>query len=84
MEVELPVAGHSAALEAPPFGVESKKLVVFTGEFKANATRYNKLAAATQYDYAELWDTQSATLKPLATCTRLSKPRRSRHGPARP
>ena len=29
MEVELPVAGHSAALEAPPFGVESKKLVVW-------------------------------------------------------
>ncbi len=44
---------------------QSKKLVVFTTEFKANATQYNKLAAATQYDYAELWATQATALKPL-------------------
>ena len=34
---------------------QSKKLVVFTTEFKANATQYNKLAAAANYDYAGLW-----------------------------
>ncbi len=44
---------------------QSKKLVVFTTEFKANATQYNKLAAATQYDYAELWATQATALKRL-------------------
>jgi len=44
---------------------QSKKLVVFTTEFKADATKYNRLAAATNYDYAELWSTQSSALKPL-------------------
>lgn len=29
MEVEMPLAGHPPALEAPPFGVESKKLVMW-------------------------------------------------------
>src|SRR5512142_1537675 len=29
MEVEMPLGGHAAALEAPPFGVESKKLVMW-------------------------------------------------------
>ena len=29
MEVEMPLAGHPSALEAPPFGVESKKLVMW-------------------------------------------------------
>jgi len=32
---------------------------------KANATQYNKLAAATQYDYAKLWATKPAAVKPL-------------------
>ena len=44
---------------------QSKKLVGFTGQFKATAEQYNKLAAATQYDYAELWSTQPAAVKPL-------------------
>ena len=44
---------------------QSKLLVTFTGEFKADAERYNKLAAATGYDYPKLWATQAATLKPL-------------------
>lgn len=29
MEVEMPLAGHASSLEAPPFGVESKKLVMW-------------------------------------------------------
>jgi cytochrome c oxidase subunit III len=29
MEVEMPLGGHRSALEAPPFGVESKKLVMW-------------------------------------------------------
>jgi hypothetical protein len=44
---------------------QSTKLVAFTTEFKANAERYNRLAAATGYDYARLWRTQQAQLKPL-------------------
>ena len=44
---------------------QSQKLVVFTTEFKSDAAKYERLAAATSYDYARLWSTQSATLKPL-------------------
>ena len=44
---------------------QSKKLVVFTKEFKADAERYNRLAAATGYDYARLWRTKQAQVKPL-------------------
>ena len=44
---------------------QSKELVGFTVQFKATAEQYNKLAAATQYDYAELWRTQPAAVKPL-------------------
>jgi hypothetical protein len=44
---------------------QSKKLVAFTAEFKANATQYNKLAASEHYDYAALWSSKSAAVKPL-------------------
>jgi hypothetical protein len=44
---------------------QSKLLVGFTGEFKADAERYNKLAAAAGYDYAALWAAQAPGLKPL-------------------
>jgi hypothetical protein len=44
---------------------QSKLLVSFTAEFKANAERYNRLAAATGYDYAKLWATRKAQLRPL-------------------
>jgi hypothetical protein len=44
---------------------QSQKLVAFTTEFKANAERYNRLAAATGYDYPKLWRTQKPALRPL-------------------
>jgi hypothetical protein len=44
---------------------QSQKLVVFTTEFKADAERYNRLAAASDYDYAALWRTKKAQVKPL-------------------
>jgi hypothetical protein len=44
---------------------QSKLLVTFTAEFKADAERYNKLAAATGYDYPKLWRAQKAALRPL-------------------
>jgi hypothetical protein len=44
---------------------QSEKLVVFTKELKADAERYNRLASATGYDYAALWRTKSAQVKPL-------------------
>ena len=54
----VPVTAASASESAGFPGLQkrltgqSKKLVVFTTEFKANAKQYNQLAAATQYDYA--------------------------------
>ena len=44
---------------------QSKKLVGFTKEFKADAEQYNKLAAAANYDYAELWSTNPGPVKKL-------------------
>ena len=44
---------------------QSKLLVAFTTEFKADAEQYNKLAAAAGYDYAALWATQAPAVKPL-------------------
>src|SRR4249919_3061331 len=44
---------------------QSKLLVAFTTEFRADAEQYNKLAAAAGYDYAALWATQAAAVKPL-------------------
>jgi len=44
---------------------QSKLLVSFTTEFKANAERYNGLAAATGYDYPKLWATKKAQVRPL-------------------
>jgi hypothetical protein len=67
----IPAASSAAAERAGFPGLQkrlvgqSEKLVVFTTAFKANAERYNNLAAATDYDYATLWRTRRATLKPL-------------------
>jgi Imelysin len=67
----VPVAGATAAETAGFPGLQkrligqSNKLVGYTAGFKVDAERYNRLAAATNYDYAELWSTQAATLKPL-------------------
>jgi hypothetical protein len=44
---------------------QSTKLVAFTTAFKANAERYNRLAAATGYDYPKLWSSRKAQLRPL-------------------
>ena len=44
---------------------QSKLLVAFTTEFRADAEQYNKLAATAGYDYAALWATQAAAVKPL-------------------
>jgi hypothetical protein len=44
---------------------QSNLLVAFTTDFKADAERYNRLAAATGYDYQALWATKQATLRPL-------------------
>jgi hypothetical protein len=44
---------------------QSKKLVGFTAVFKADAERYNTMAAAASYDYVQLWSTQKAKLRPL-------------------
>jgi hypothetical protein len=44
---------------------QSKKLVGFTADFKADAEHYNKLAAATGYDYPKLWRSQKASLRVL-------------------
>jgi hypothetical protein len=44
---------------------QSRLLVAFTAAFKADAEQYNKLAAATGYDYARLWATRKPAVKRL-------------------
>ena len=44
---------------------QTGKLTDFTGEFKADATRYFELATAAGFDYEALWADQAAEVGPL-------------------